>query len=49
VTVVGGGLRLRHAVKKTTNVPVTERPVAREASEEELLDRYNALARGLKA
>ena len=31
------------------NVPVAERPVAREASEEELLDRYNALARGLKS
>jgi outer membrane lipoprotein-sorting protein len=28
---------------------VAERPVAREASEEELLDRYNALARGLKS
>jgi outer membrane lipoprotein-sorting protein len=28
---------------------VAERPIAREASEDELLDRYNALARGLKS
>ncbi|HEV3420257.1 MAG TPA: hypothetical protein VG075_08130 [Candidatus Acidoferrum sp.] len=38
-----------HTVTKSTKVPVAERPVAREASEEELLDRYNALARGLKS
>lgn len=37
------------AVTKSTKVPVTERPMAREASEEDLLDRYNALARGLKS
>ena len=36
-------------VTNSTKVPVAERPVAREASEEELLDRYNALARGLKS
>lgn len=36
-------------VTNSTKVPVTERPVAREASEEDLLDRYNALARGLKS
>jgi outer membrane lipoprotein-sorting protein len=38
-----------HAVTKSTKVPVAERPVAREASEEDLLERYNALARGLKS
>jgi hypothetical protein len=36
-------------VKKTRNVPVTSRPVALEASEEQLLERYNALARGLQS
>src|SRR5258708_36735677 len=49
VTVSAAACGCGHAVKKTTNVPVTERPVAREAGEEELLDRYNALARGLKS
>lgn len=38
-----------HTVTKSTKVPAAERPVAREASEEDLLDRYNALARGLKS
>lgn len=37
------------AVKKTDKIPVAERPSAREASEDELLDRYNALAHGLKS
>ncbi len=37
-----------HAVKTTTKVPVTERPVAREATQEELLDRYNAEAHSLQ-
>jgi len=36
-------------VTNSTKVPVPERPVAREASEEDLLDRYNVLARGLKS
>ncbi len=49
VTVSAAACGCGHAVKKTTNVPVTERPIAREASEEELLDRYNSLARGLKS
>ena len=35
-------------VKTTTQVPVAERPVAREASKEELLDRYNAFAKSLQ-
>jgi outer membrane lipoprotein-sorting protein len=49
VTVSAAACGCGHTVTKSTKVPVTERPVAREASEEELLDRYNALARGLKS
>jgi outer membrane lipoprotein-sorting protein len=49
VTVSAAACSCGSAVKKTKTVPVAERPVAREASEEELLDRYNALARGLKS
>src|SRR5208337_2096620 len=32
---------------KTTNVPAASRPVAQEATQQELLDRYNSLARNL--
>jgi hypothetical protein len=49
VTVSAAACGCGHAVTKSTKVPVAERPVAREASEEELLDRYNALARDLKS
>jgi outer membrane lipoprotein-sorting protein len=49
VTVSAAACSCGSAVKKTKTVPVAERPVVREASEEELLDRYNALARGLKS
>jgi outer membrane lipoprotein-sorting protein len=49
VTVSAAACSCGHAVKKTTKVTVAERPVAREASEEDLLGRYNALARGLKS
>jgi len=49
VTVSAAACGCGHAVTKSTKVPVTERPVAHEASEEELLDRYNALARDLKS
>jgi hypothetical protein len=38
-----------HGVKTTKNVPVAERPVAKEASEEELFDRYNAEAHSLQS
>lgn len=37
------------AVKKTTTVPAAARPVAQEASQEQILDRYNALAQGLQS
>jgi outer membrane lipoprotein-sorting protein len=47
VSAVTGGCP--RTVTKSTKVPAAERPVAREASEEELLDRYNALARSLKS
>jgi hypothetical protein len=37
------------AVTKTTNVPPAARPVAQEATQEQILDRYNALASGLQS
>jgi hypothetical protein len=37
------------AVSKTTTVPPGTRPVALEATSEQLLDRYNSLARGLQS
>src|SRR6202795_3213774 len=49
MTVSAAACSCGHAVKKTDKFPVTERPIAREASEEDLLERYNALARGLKS
>jgi outer membrane lipoprotein-sorting protein len=49
VTVSAAAGGCPRTVTKSTKVPVAARPVAREASEEELLDRYNALARGLKS
>jgi outer membrane lipoprotein-sorting protein len=49
VTVSAAAGGCPRTVTKSTKVPTAERPVAREASEEELLDRYNALARGLKS
>jgi hypothetical protein len=39
----------RGAVKKTTTVPPAARPVALEASQEQIRDRYNALAQGLQS
>ena len=49
LTVSAAAYGCGHAVTHTTKTPVAARPVAREASEEELLDRYNALAHGLKS
>jgi hypothetical protein len=49
VTVSAAACGCGHTVTKSTKVSVAERPVAREATEEELLDRYNALARGLRS
>jgi hypothetical protein len=39
----------RGGVTKTTNVPVATRPAALEATSEQLLDRYNSLARNLQS
>jgi hypothetical protein len=39
----------RGGVSKTTTVPVANRPVAQEATPEQLLDRYNSLARNLQS
>jgi len=36
-------------VTKSTQVPVAERPVAKEATQEELLDQYNAFAHGVQS
>jgi len=44
---VSGGCGGRVVTQKT-NVPPAERPVAKDATREELLDRYNAFASGLK-
>jgi hypothetical protein len=39
----------RGTVTKTTHVPPASRPVALDATEEQLLDRYNALSHGLQS
>jgi hypothetical protein len=38
----------KNGVRSTTVVPQTQKPVARDASREELLDRYNQFARSIK-
>ena len=49
VSAVACGCGGEKGVVKTTNVPAPSRPVALEATPEELLDRYNAFARGLQS
>ncbi|HET7105839.1 MAG TPA: hypothetical protein VFI38_03450 [Candidatus Acidoferrum sp.] len=49
LTVLAAAGGCPRTVTNSTKVPTAERPVAREASEEDLLDRYNTLARGLKS
>ena len=49
LSAVAGGCGGEKGVVKTTNVPPPARPVALEATSEELLDRYNALARGVQS
>lgn len=49
VSAVACGCGGRGGVTKTTQVPPATRPVALEASEEQLLDSYNALARNLQS
>jgi outer membrane lipoprotein-sorting protein len=50
-TVVGiaGGCVTHDGVSARTKVPVAQLPVVRESTREELLDRYNALAAGVKS
>jgi hypothetical protein len=49
LSAVACGCGGRGAVKKTTTVPPAARPVALEASQEQILDRYNTLAQGLQS
>lgn len=46
---LAGGCGGRSPVTKSTTVPPATRPVALEASQEQLLDRYNAFARNLQS
>jgi hypothetical protein len=47
--IAGGCGAARTGVTKSTSVPPAARPVAQDATQEELLDRYNAFARGVKS
>jgi hypothetical protein len=49
LSALAGGCGGHSPVTKSTTVPAASRPVALEASEEELRDRYNAFARNLKS
>jgi len=49
LSALAGGCGGRSPVTKSTTVPPATRPVVLEASEEQLLDRYNALARNLQS
>jgi hypothetical protein len=47
--IAGGCGAARTGVTRTTSVPPTARPVAQDATQDELLERYNAFARGVKS
>jgi len=49
VAVFSAGCVTKNGVTKRTGTPVAARPIAREASREELLDKYNAFASSLKS
>ena len=49
LSALAGGCGGHSGVVKTTNVPAPSRPVALEATPEQLLDRYNGLARSLQS
>ena len=49
LSAIAGGCGGHGGVVKTTNVPAPSRPVALEATPEQLLDRYNAFARNLQS
>jgi outer membrane lipoprotein-sorting protein len=49
VAVFSGGCATKNGVTKQIGTPVTARPIAKEASREELLDKYNAFASSVKS
>ena len=49
LTVSAAACGCGHAVTKSQQVPVTERPVAQDATEAELLERYNAFAQSVNS
>ena len=49
LTVSAAACGCGHAVKQSTQVPVTARPVAQDATEAELLERYNAFAQSVNS
>ena len=49
LTAIAGGCGGHAGVTKTTQVPPAARPVALDASREQLLDRYNSLARNVQS
>jgi hypothetical protein len=49
LSALAGGCGGRGGVTKTTNIPPATRPVALEATSDQLLDRYNSLARNLES
>jgi outer membrane lipoprotein-sorting protein len=48
VAAISCGCGARSGVRNTTVVPQSQKPVAKDASREELLDLYNQIARGIK-
>jgi hypothetical protein len=49
LSAIAGGCGATRTITKSTNVPQAARPVAQDAAQEELLERYNAFARGVKS
>ena len=48
VAAISGGCAVRNGVRTRTVVPQSQKPVAKDASREELLDLHNQIARGIK-
>jgi outer membrane lipoprotein-sorting protein len=49
LAVISGGCVTKNGVSKTDKFPATARPVAKDATREELLDKYNAYAASVKS
>jgi hypothetical protein len=49
LAVISGGCAGTNGVSKTGTVPVAQRPVAKDSTREELLDKYNAFAASVKS